>query len=187
MKLKTTLLFILISCSFSCHFFKEENQEKNNTNTPKEPAKLALFLKLKKDFLTQNQEIVLIEKTNYSKLFWDFFDQTITPNQCATDINNDQILDYAFLINQKNELKIVIAQSNKKSYSFWMAPFTLQKITPTGIQYSLSPQPAGQTDVIKKQPETLILKKNAFVIKNLEQDIKILYDENGKIQLFDLL
>lgn len=184
--LKNNLLVcILMALCHSCNFANKEPEKQNTTATNNSDKQLKVFSQIKNTFLKQNKGMSLIEKENFSKLFWNFYDSDTTPNECCTDINNDQIIDYAFLVKENNKLKVAIAYSVKKEYSYWISQFALEEISPEGIHFCVTQKPAGRTDVVKKKPESLILKKNGFAIMNLEQESKILYELNGKIQLFE--
>jgi hypothetical protein len=180
------LLCILITHCYSCNFADKEPENLDDITLNNSNEEFRVPLSVKNDFLKQNKGINLVEKENFAKLFWDFYDQDINPSESYTDINNDQVVDYAFLIRENDKLKIAVAYSDKKEYSYWISPFALEEITPVGIHFCVTAKPAGRTDVVKKKPESLVLKKNGFAINNLEQEAKVLYELNGKIQLFEL-
>lgn len=159
--------------------FKKVVSEKNNVFTiPK---------KIKDDFLQKFPTFEMIKKEDYSNLFWDFYDQNSTPNECYTDINNDQILDYAVLLKNGNELKLGIIFSSDKKYSHWISPFSIENINSEGVNFCVSVKPAGRTDVVKKVPESLVIKKNGFLLRNLERDCFIFYETKGQIKTFKML
>lgn len=179
----TFLILFFNGCSKSSkepvgEFKRTVDVENNAFTTPKE---------IKKHLLEQFPEVEIINKDAYSNLFWDFYDSNIIPNECFTDINNDQIMDYALLVKQKNDLKVAIIFSTKKGYSYWISPFIVEKINTKGVNFCVTIKPAGRTDVVKKKPESLVLKKNAFLLKNLEQDYLTLYEADNKIMVFKML
>lgn len=142
---------------------------------------------IKDELLNQFPSLEIIKKENYSKLFWDFYDSDTIPNECFTDINNDQLLDYALLVKEENNLKLAIIMSSKKGYSYWVSPFQIENIKSEGVNFCIAIKPAGRIDVVKKVPESLVLKKNGFLLRNLEQDHSIFYEENGQIRNFKML
>jgi hypothetical protein len=141
---------------------------------------------IKEELLQQFPSVEIIKKEDYSKLFWDFYDSDTIPNECFTDINNDQLLDYAVLVKKGNNLKLVIITSSKKGYSYWISPFS-EKINSEGVNFCITIKPAGRIDVVKKVPESLVLKKNGFLLKNLEQDTLIFYEVDNTIKTFKML
>lgn len=142
---------------------------------------------IKDGLLQQFPSVEIIKKEDYSKLFWDFYDPDTIPNECFTDINNDQVLDYALLVKEDNKLKLVIIMSSKKGYSHWISPFSIENINSEGINFCVTIKPAGRIDVVKKVPESLVLKKNGFLLKNLEQDNFVFYEDDNKIKKFKML
>lgn len=179
--------FVFVLCLTGCNDSSKESivdfertiSEQNNVFTiPK---------KIKDNVLRQFRSVEIIKKEEYSKLFWDFYDSGTIPNQCFTDINNDQLLDYALLVKDENKLKLVIILSADKDYSYWISPFSIENITAEGVNFCISIKPAGRTDVVKKVPESLVIKKNGFLLRNLEQDHFVFYEENGQIKNFKML
>lgn len=159
--------------------FKRTISEQNNVVTiPK---------KIKDAILRQFPSVEIIKKEEYSKLFWDFYDPGTIPNECFTDINNDQILDYALLLRDGNILKLGIILSSNNDYSYWISPFSIENINAEGVNFCVFVKPSGRTDVVKKVPESLVMKKNGFLLKNLEQDNFIFYETNGEIKMFKML
>lgn len=142
---------------------------------------------IKDELLQQFPSVEIIKKEDYSKLFWDFYDSDAIPNECFTDINNDQLLDYALLVEEGDKLKLVIIMSSKKDYSYWISPFSIERINSEGVNSCITIKPAGRIDVVKKVPESLVIKKNGFLLKNLEQDNLIFYEDDNKIKIFKML
>ncbi|WP_163408832.1 hypothetical protein [Flavobacterium ajazii] len=143
--------------------------------------------KLKDNFLQKFPTLEMIKKEDYSNLFWDFYDRNMIPSECYTDINNDQILDYALLVKDGDKLKLGIIFSSDKDYSYWISPFSIENVNSGGVNFCVSVKPAGRTDVVKKAPESLVIKKNGFLLRNLEQDSFIFYETNGEIKTFKML
>lgn len=180
-------LFVFLLCLTGCNDsskdrivdFERTITEQNNVFTiPK---------KIKDNVFRQFPSVEIIKKEEYSKLFWDFYDSGTIPHECFTDINNDQVLDFALLVKERNKLKLVIILSNNKDYSYWISPFSIENIAVEGVNFCVSIKPAGRTDVVKKVPESLVIKKNGFLLRNLEQGHFVFYEENGEIRNFKML
>jgi len=129
---------------------------------------------------------ILIKKSDYAPLFWDFYDANTVPSMATTDINNDQKSDFAFLIQTDHVIQIVIALSDNEKYHYWQSPFSLGQFEKKGVEIALDVKPAGQTDIVKPKAQSLVLKKNGFLIRKLEQDYLILYEQKGEIISFKL-
>jgi hypothetical protein len=177
------LLLLFGECVNSSSEFTGEFER----TTVKQNSVFAIPKEIKVNVLQQFPGVEIIKKEAYSDLFWGFYDATIIPNECFTDVNNDQIMDYALLIKQKNKLKVVIVLSVNKGYSYWISPFSIETINAKGVNFCVNIKPAGRTDVVKKKPESLVIKKNGFLIKNLEQDYMVLYESDGKIMTFKMI
>lgn len=178
-----SLLFILNGCTNvskeSIVDFKKTSEVQNTVfRIPKN---------IKDDLLQQYPSVEIIKKEEYSKLFWDFYDSDAIPNECFTDINNDRLLDYALLVKEDDKLKLVIIISSKKDCTYWISPFSIENISSKGINFCLTIKPAGRIDVVKKVPESLVLKKNGFLLKNLEQDNSIFYEDDNEVKTFKML
>ncbi|MFD2288414.1 hypothetical protein GJU39_03940 [Pedobacter petrophilus] len=128
--------------------------------------------------------LVLIEKSAYAKLFWDFYDKQIFPSVSTTDINNDQKNDFGYIVEVNGKLKVAIAISNGNKYHYWLSPFALGPREKHGVDFCIDVEPAGRTDIVKPATRSLLLQKNGFVIKKLEQDNLILYENEGQITTF---
>ena len=181
------VFFILLLSFYGCKDSSKERIMDFKTTIPKQDNVFTIPQKVKNDFLQKFPTLEMIKKEEYSNLFWDFYDRNMIPNECYTDINNDQILDYAVLIKDGNQLKLGIILSSHKDYSYWISPFSIQHINSEGVNFCVSVKPAGRTDVVKKVPESLVIKKNGFLIKNLEQECFIFYETNKEIKMFKML
>jgi hypothetical protein len=178
---------LLLLLSFGCVHSSKEPQTDFSRTVPLQRNAFVVSKEIKERLLHQFPDFEIIKKEEYSSLFWDFYDPTLIPNECSTDINNDQIIDYVLLIKQKNNLKLAIVFSTPKGYSYWVAPFSFESVNAKGVNFCLAIKPAGRTDVVKKVPESLVIKKNGFLIKNLEQDYMVFYEANGEIMTFKML
>ncbi|GGE98574.1 hypothetical protein [Flavobacterium limi] len=172
---------------YGCNNSSQENIVDFERTISEQDNVFTIPKEIKNAILRQFPSVEIIKKEEYSKLFWDFYDSSIIPNECFTDVNNDQLLDYAILVREGNKLKLVIILSDNKDYSYWISPFSIEKITAEGVNFCVSIKPAGRTDVVKKVPESLVIKKNGFLVRNLEQDHFVFYEENGKIKNFKML
>ena len=176
----------LLMLSFGCVHSSKEPQTAFNRTVPLQRNFFLISKAIKECLLHKYPDFEIVKKEEYSRLFWDFYDATLIPNECSTDINNDQIIDYALLVKQKNNLKLAIVFSTPKGYSYWVAPFSFESVNVNGVNFCLAIKPAGRTDVVKKVPESLVIRKNGFLIKNLEQDYMVFYQANGKIMTFKM-
>lgn len=181
------VFFISLLCFYGCKDASKERSRDFERSVSQQNNLFTIPQKIKNDFLQKFPKLEIIKKEHYSNLFWDFYDRNMIPNECYTDINNDQILDYALLVEEGNQLKLGIILSSHKDYSYWISPFSMQNVNSEGVHFCVSVKPAGRTDVVKKVPESLVIKKNGFLIKNLEQDCFIFYEINKEIKMFKML
>lgn len=181
------LFYISLSFFNSCTNFSKESSGDFKRTIIVQNSTFVIPKTIKDNLLHQFPSVEIIKKEDYSKLFWDFYDPNTIPNECFTDVNNDQLLDFALLVRESDMLKLVIVLSAKKGYSYWIFPFSIEKINSEGVNFCITIKPAGRIDVVKKVPESLVLKKNGFFLKNLEQDYLILYEINNQIMIFKML
>jgi hypothetical protein len=181
------VFFIFLLCCNGCKDSSKKHIMDFERTIPEQNNIYTIPQKVKNHFLQQYPKLEMIKKEDYSNLFWDFYDRNMIPNESYTDINNDQILDYAVLVKDGNKLKLGIILSADKHYSYWISPFSIQHINSEGVDFCVSVKPAGRTDVVKKVPESLVIKKNGFLIKNLEQECFIFYETNKEIKMFKML
>jgi hypothetical protein len=176
-----TLLATLPILAFACH-------AKNNPNPPvslpayPEPIPVAL-----QNQVEHTLDVTCQQRKDYSTTYWSFFDSTYTPQQAYTDINNDGRIDYAWIVAKDNQVRIAIALSDQDSYQYWISPFFCEDKKSTGIQTSITPQPAGRKDIMQPTIQSLELKNNGFLIQMLEQEKYILYvNDSGSVQVFNM-
>src|SRR5687767_5792449 len=50
----------------------------------------------------------VVEKSDYSNTWWSFYDSSYNPCWVRTDINDDQLADYAVLLKKEAALRLVI-------------------------------------------------------------------------------
>lgn len=181
------VFFIFLLSFYGCKDSSKGSIRDFERPIPQQNNLFTIPQKVKKDFLQKFPKLEIIKKEEYSKLFWDFYDSETIPNECFTDINNDQLLDYALLVKDENKLKLVIILSADKDYSYWISPFSIENITVEGVNFCISIKSAGRTDIVKKVPESLVIKKNGFLLRNLEQDHFVFYEESGHLKNFKML
>jgi hypothetical protein len=185
--MKHLLILFSIFCTLffcgSCNTKKIDNTV-NTTLVLQQPFHVPDSIKQQAE---QQLKISYVHPKSYSATFLSFFDSTYVPHQTFTDINNDNKIDYAWVVLQDNTTKIALAISNKQSYSYWLSPFPIEVTTADGINTSISIQPAGRKDIMRPIAKSLVLKKNGFLVQLLEQEQCIIYaDENGKIAIFNM-
>lgn len=173
-------IFLLYSCLNSS---KEEVAHSTDFQKKNHPI-VRVPISIKNQLLKKHPTLKIISKEDYSNLFWNFYDASTIPNECFTDINNDQLLDYALLVQDNESLKVAIATSSTKGYSCWLSGSIGEIKTASGVEFALFVKPAGRTDIVKKTPQSLLLNKNGFVLKNLEIEHLILFENQGKIETF---
>jgi hypothetical protein len=129
----------------------------------------------------------VVEKGDYSKTWWSFYDSSYNPCWSRTDINDDQLADYAVWLKKNNQLRLVICTGKANqlfnhtividsNYMFNEKEHNLQ----TGIAVA----PPAQIDVVKPRIQSLILKSNGFVLMELEERSRIYYWENHGLRTF---
>jgi hypothetical protein len=131
--------------------------------------------------------VACMERKDYSTTYWSFFDSTHNPQEAYTDINNDQQIDYAWVVTKDNQIRIAVALSNRNAYRYWLSPFHCEAKKPTGVNTSVSPFPAGRKDILRPTVKSLELKDNGFLIQLLEKEQYILFvNDSGFLQIFEM-
>lgn len=181
------IFFVFLFCFTGCNDSSKKHIVDFKRTISEQNRVFTIPKMIKDNLLKKFPTLQMVKKEDYSNLFWDFYDRNTIPNECYTDINNDQILDYALLVKEGDKLKLVIIMSSKKDYSYWISPFSIENINSDGVNFCVSVKPAGRTDVVKKVPESLVIKKNGFLLKNLEQDSFVFYETNSEIMTFKML
>jgi hypothetical protein len=145
------------------------------------PLPLVSFLK------TNFPQWRVVEKTDYSKTWWSFYDSSYNPCWARTDINDDQLADYALWLKKNNQLQLVIC-TGTVDLSF--TPFIVnnsnsgfnEKAPDLAIGIAIAPP--AQIDVVSPQIQSLQLKSNGFARLELEERTRIYYWHNKRIQTF---
>lgn len=169
-----------------CHVPSENNIEKTIKPASVYNANYSFPEKVVKGLLQKYPNLVPIEKSDYAPLFWDFYDAETLPAIATTDINNDQKSDFGYIVRDHDVLKVAIALSDGRQYRYWLSPFTIGPIEKAGVDFCIEIKPAGRTDIVKPTTSSLLLQKNGFLIKKLEQDNIIIYENEGEIALFNM-
>ncbi|MFW0716660.1 hypothetical protein [Pedobacter sp. N23S346] len=180
------LYFILIQLSIGCHVPSENNAEKTVKPVPVYNAAYTFPEKIVKSLQQKYPNLVPIKKSDYAPLFWDFYDAETLPATATTDINNDQKSDFGYIVRDHDVLKVAIALSDGRQYRYWLSPFTIGLLEKTGVDFCIEIKPAGRTDIVKPSTSSLLLQKNGFLIKKLEQDNIIIYENEGEIAFFNM-
>lgn len=152
-----------------------------NQHTTLLPGKLEAYLK------TQLPRWQLVQKTDYSKTWWSFYDSSHNPCWARTDINDDQLADYALWLKKDNQLRLVICTGTTGD-SF--AHYTANDINlnlnerESGLIVGITVAPPAQIDVVYPHIQSLVLKSNGFAQMELEERTRIYYWEKDTIQTF---
>jgi len=178
------LYFILMQLNIGCNAPAEKDAGKKISNVSVYNAAYSLPKEILKAMQQEYPNLVIIEKSAYSKLFWDFYDTQIFPSVSTTDINNDQKNDFGYIVKVNGKRKVAIAISDGNKYRYWLSPYALGPIEKQGVDFCIDVKPAGRTDIVNPVPHSLILQKNGFLIKKLEQENLILYANEGQITSF---
>lgn len=182
------ILYVILICAIgiSCKNPPVTQAEKRIDPVRIQNAKYSFPTQIEGDIQAKYPGIVQVQKSDYARLFWDFYDAGTLPFKATTDINNDQKNDFAFIVKQHNLIKVALALSDGEKYRYQLLPFTLGPLEKQGIDFGMEIKPAGRTDLVKPVNRSLLLQKNGFLIKKLEQDYLILYEENNEIASFKM-
>ncbi|MBC8052401.1 MAG: hypothetical protein H7Y13_05010 [Sphingobacteriaceae bacterium] len=186
MKLFQNMLFLAIVFSIiSCANPPTEPQvsedmSKSNVNEELIPADLKEYIK------TNLQGWLLAERSDYSKVWWSFYDAGSTPYAVVTDINDDQAPDYGMILKNNDALRFVIFFKKGNSYTHWVADNFNKSFNSANkdLQNGLTIEPPGRVDVVYPEIKSLILKSNAISVMELENRRCIYYWSNGKVSAF---
>jgi len=129
----------------------------------------------------------VVAKADYSKTWWSFYDSSDNPCWARTDINDDQLADYALWLKKDNQLRLVIC-TGTASHSF--DHYTANDLHVTfnekehNLTMGVAVAPPAQIDVAYPRIQSLILKSNGFALMELEERTRIFYWKNDNIQTF---
>jgi hypothetical protein len=145
------------------------------------PQTLADYLKT---YLPQWQ---VVTKADYSKTWWSFYDSSDNPCWARTDINDDQLADYALWLKKDKLLRLVFC-TGTANHSF--SHYTANDLTITfnekepNLTMGVAVAPPAQIDVAYPRIQSLLLKSNGFALMELEERTRIFYWDNDSIQTF---
>lgn len=129
----------------------------------------------------------VVEKADYSKTWWSFYDSSYNPCWARTDMNDDQLADYALLMKKDNQLRLVIC-TGTASHSF--VHYTANNFPVTfnekerNLTVGIAVAPPAQIDVAYPRLQSLLLKSNGFALMELEERTRIFYWHKDSIQTF---
>lgn len=129
----------------------------------------------------------VVEKNDYSKTWWSFYDSSYNPCWARTDINDDQLADYAVWLKKDKQLRLVVCTGKaNRLFNHTIAIDSNNVLNGNGhnLSMGIAIAPPGQIDVVKPQIQSLILKSNGFVLMELEEQSRIYYWENEALQTF---
>lgn len=129
----------------------------------------------------------VVEKSDYSKTWWSFYDSSYNPCWARTDINDDQLADYAVWLKKDTQLRLVVCTGKvNRLFNHTIAIDSNKVLNENGYNLSIgiAVAPPAQIDVVKPRIQSLILKSNGFAVMDLEERSRIYYWENDSLQTF---
>jgi hypothetical protein len=129
----------------------------------------------------------VVEKSDYSKTWWSFYDSSYNPCWARTDINDDQLADYAIWLKKEAQLRLVICigkASQQFNHTIAIDSSNVFNEKERNLQMGIAVAPPAQIDVVKPRIQSLILRSNGFTLMELEERSRIYYWENGGLQTF---
>lgn len=129
----------------------------------------------------------VVEKSDYSKTWWSFYDSSYNPCWARTDINDDQLADYAVWLKKDSRLRLVICTGKTtQSFNHTIAIDANQLLNENapGLSTGIAVAPPAQIDVVQPAIQSLVLKSNGFALMELEERSRIYYWENEGLQTF---
>lgn len=129
----------------------------------------------------------VVEKSDYSKTWWSFYDTSYNPCWARTDINDDQLADYALWLKKGTQLRLAICTGKaNESFSHTIVIDTNNIFNEAAhnLSMGIAVAPPAQIDVAKPRIQSLILKPNGFALMELEERTRIYHWANESIQTF---
>jgi hypothetical protein len=129
----------------------------------------------------------VVEKSDYSKTWWSFYDSSYNPCWARTDINDDWQTDYALWLKKETQLRLVICTGKADgSYNYTIVIDSNKVFNEKehNLSMGIAVAPPAQIDVVKPRIQSLVLKSNGFALMELEERTRIWYQENERIQTF---
>lgn len=129
----------------------------------------------------------IVEKGDYSKTWWSFYDSSYNPCWARTDINDDQLADYAIWLKKDTQLRLVISTGKTNTafnYTIVIDSNNVFNEKDHNLSMGIAVAVPAQIDVVRPNIQSLILKSNGFAVMELEAQTRIYYWENSGIQTF---
>ena len=129
----------------------------------------------------------VVEKSDYRKTWWSFYDSSYNPCWARTDINDDQLADYAVWLKKDTQLRLVVCTGKANrlfNHSIAIDSNTVLKENRHNLSIGIAVAPPAQIDVVKPRIQSLVLKSNGFALMELEEQSRIYYWENEGLQTF---
>jgi hypothetical protein len=129
----------------------------------------------------------VVEKSDYSKTWWSFYDSSYNPCQARTDINDDQLADYAVWLKKDSQLRLVVCMGKANrlfNHTIAIDSNIVLNENRHNLSIGIAVAPPAQIDVVKPRIQSLVLKSNGFVVMELEERSRIFYWENEGLQTF---
>ncbi|OQP62161.1 hypothetical protein [Niastella populi] len=129
----------------------------------------------------------VVEKSDYSKTWWSFYDTSYNPCWARTDINDDQLADYALWLKKGTQLRLAICtgEANRLfSHTIVIDTSDVFNEAAHNLSMGIAVAPPAQIDVVKPRIQSLILKPNGFALMELEERTRIYHWANESIQTF---
>lgn len=129
----------------------------------------------------------VVEKSDYSKTWWSFYDSSYNPCWARTDINDDQLADYAVWLKKDTLLRLVVCTGKARQlFNHTIVIDSNTALNDNGLNLftGIAVAPPAQIDVVKPRIQSLVLKSNGFVVMELEERSRLYYWENEGLQTF---
>jgi hypothetical protein len=154
------------------------------------PTTIIIPDNIKEYLKTKLIEWSIPDTSNYVKSWWSFYDRDQIPYYVTTDINDDNLSDYAFILKNSNSIRLVIITSSNDSLTHWIdSNFNVKYSDKVkDLHYGVNIESPSHIDCIVDNTKeyALDLKSNGFVLMDLERKVKLYYWENGTIKVFRL-
>ena len=129
----------------------------------------------------------VVEKGDYSKTWWSFYDSSYNPCWARTDMNDDQLADYAVWLKKDTQLRLVVCTGKTNrlfNHTIIIDSNTVLNESKYNLSTGIAVAPPAQIDVVKPRIQSLVLKSNGFVLMELEERSRLYYWENEGLQTF---
>lgn len=136
------------------------------------------------DFLKRNfADVSIADTSDYSEVWWSFYDREQNPYFVSVDLNDDETLDYGVIIKRSGSIRIIVLLDSADTYKPWMAQDFQENFHGKDIQFGLAIEPPKRIDVVGNN-QSLTLRSNAIALMNLENRSRIYYWEAGRMKAF---